>query len=710
MADVYRPHACTEREALERLASEADLGQDRLSRIRLEFDSSVHRRITLWVPDLVGQSQPPESAMGVDEGLARLLVNATTATTATTATADPRRAAEPSPERLFIITTMTTASHVSADAVLATLRRLERFATPARVARLRSEGGADTWLLHVLVDRERHSGFSGLEALGLFDAWQPLSGYASEGCRLFLTAGLSLPADLLWPLWRLLSKDEAASLLALGPQGPRDERFYILSRTERASIASEPRDRSAPAERRARARVGESEGRSPSDKDDEANRFERISLPPRAFVDSMEVGFALDACVRVSTLSQAPAQPNLMKDLREEAPSRGFRLTLESTRAVEEVGRDLDRLRSQHAYLVQRIAYAESLHRPRPHLLRFTARQLAALAHTIYSFAPDSLFNARPHVRYAFRATPQDPGGLHYLWIDPEAVRRTPDPLPLYESSPPMRFWLDPTWGRHYHDGAGTAACVFVPEHTALAPPLHAWIPGDMDEHLRRVFARPALGAESAAKSSGSFIYVLDRVTGDAATLELTVLERDSFKSIDASVNWLNDNISVIERLDVADLVRDAAATAQADALSADAAAATSAARRDFLRDAARTRERFLKDLDAVVSSINRGTFDVLQRAHHAIDLMKGLDDEMKGLADIRERSKGIASVSDLLNGIAGLTTALTDRVSALEREVGAALRQAEAQSDDEHRRVDAFIESLEARRADLRERLQRGN
>jgi hypothetical protein len=672
MADVYRPHACTEREALERLASEADLEQDRLSRIRLEFDSSVHRRITLWVPDLVGQSQPPESAMGVDEGLARLLVNATTATTATTATADPRRAAEPSHERLFI---MTTASQVSADAVVATLRRLERFATPARVARLRSEGGADAWLLHVLVDRERHSGFSGLEALGLFDAWQPLSGYASEGCRLFLTAGVSLPADLLWPLWRLLSKDEAASLLALGPQGPRDERFYVLSRTDR-----------------------------------EANRFERISLPPRAFVDSMEVGFALDACVRVSTLSQAVEQPNLMKDLREQAPSRGYRLTLESTRAVEEIGRDLDRLRSQHAYLVQRIAYAESLHRPRPRLLRFTARQLAALAHTIYSFAPDSLFNARPHVRYAFRATPQDPGGLHYLWIDPEAVRRTPDPLPLYESSPPMRFWLDPTWGRHYHDRAGTAACVFVPEHTALAPPLHAWIPGDMDEHLRRVFARPALGAESAAKSSGSFIYVLDRVTGDAATLELTVLDRDSFTSIDASVNWLNDNISVTERLDVADLVRDAAATARADALSADAAAATSAARRDFLRDAARTRERFMKDLDAVVSSINRGTFDVLQRAHHAIDLMKGLDDEMKGLADIRERSKGIASVSDLLNGIEGLTTALTDRVSALEREVGSALRQAEAQSDDEQRRVDAFIQSLEARRADLRERLQRGN
>jgi hypothetical protein len=37
------------------------------------------------------------------------------------------------------------------------------------------------------------------------------------------------------------------------------------SRVKGASIASEPRDRSAPAKRSARERVGESEGRSPSD-------------------------------------------------------------------------------------------------------------------------------------------------------------------------------------------------------------------------------------------------------------------------------------------------------------------------------------------------------------------------------------------------------------------------------------------------------------
>ena len=466
---------------------------------------------------------------------------------------------------------------------------------------------------------------------------------------------------------------------------------------------SEPRERSAPAQRRARERVGESEGRSPS------VEFERIALPPHAFVDSIEVGFALDTCVRVSNLSHGGEPPNLAQRLREEAPTRGYRLTLESTRAIEEAGRDLDRLRSQQAYLAQRIAYAESLHRPRPRLLRFNARQLAALAHTIYSFGPESLFSARPHVRYAFQATPQEPAGLHYLWIDPEVVRRTPDPLPLYESTPPMRFWLDPSWGRHYLDEGGAAGCVFVPEQTALAPTLHTWIPGDMDEHLRRVFAQPSPRTEGGSRS-GSCVYVLDREAGGTGVLELTVLARDDFKPIDASVNWLNDTIIVAGRLDAADLVRETAATLRADLLAADAVDTASAARRDFLRDAARTRERFMKDLDAVISSINRCTFEVLQRAHLTIDGMKGLDRDMESLADIRERSEGVASVSDLLNGIDAMTSTLKDRLSVLERAVGDALRQAEAESEDEQRRVEAFIQSLETKRADLRQRLQRGN
>ena len=80
----------------------------------------------------------------------------------------------------------------------------------------------------------------------------------------------------------------------------------------------------------------------------------------------------------------------------------------------------------------------------------------------------------------------------------------------------------------------------------------------------------------------------------------------------------------------------------------------------------------------------------------------------MDDLADIHERSKGIASVSDLLNGIDGMTRALRDRVSALERETGETLRQADQESEEQQRRVEAFIVSLEDRRDALRERLHR--
>jgi chromosome segregation ATPase len=205
-------------------------------------------------------------------------------------------------------------------------------------------------------------------------------------------------------------------------------------------------------------------------------------------------------------------------------------------------------------------------------------------------------------------------------------------------------------------------------------------------------------------------VYVLDRDPLNTDALELTVLERGEFKPIDASVNWLNDNIIVANRIDITELLRNTAATARADLLATDAADAASAAGRDFRRDAARTRERFMKDLDAVISSINRCTFEVLQRAHLAIDGMKRLDDDLNAVADIRERSAGIASVSDLLNGVDNATAALRDRISTLERRVGEALRQADAQAATEQRRVEAFVQSLETRRDELRTRLQRAN
>jgi hypothetical protein len=326
----------------------------------------------------------------------------------------------------------------------------------------------------------------------------------------------------------------------------------------------------------------------------------------------------------------------------------------------------------------------------------------------VYSFAPESLFDSRPRVQYAFQATKREPTGLHYLLIEPEAVWRSPNPSALYLNDPPMRFWLDPSWGRYYHEEGGASGCVFVPEETALFPALHAWVPADMDGHLRRVFARPWLAANSAPdRPDASHVYVLDH-GGDGGRLELTVLDRESFKPLGASVQWLTDNLTIAERHDVAELLVTAARSVRRDALADATVDETSASLREFRREAAKARERFAKDLDAVVSSVNRCTFDVLQRAHLSIDAMKALDKEMEGLAGVRERSQGVASVSELLSGIDTLTTLLTDRLGALEKRVGAALRQADALAEDEGRKLADFVASLEAKRADLRQRLHR--
>jgi hypothetical protein len=655
MADVYAPRACTEREALDLLAAEAERGDGRLGKARLDFDTSVLRRVTLWLPDVVGQTELPASAVGLDVGLPRLLVNRAREAT---------RVAELSHERLFIT------SRLEPDAVVRTLRKLEGFATPARVARLRSEGGADVWLVHVLVDPHRQSGFSGLEKLGLFRDWDGLACYSIDASRVFLTAGVLLPRDLLDPLSRLLAQDETIALLGLHPQGPRDERFYILNRT------------------------------------DDPGTYETLALPAHAFVDSTEVGFALDASVTLTKLESADPTLDLLKDLGGRAPSRGYRLRLETTRAGDRAPRELEQLWSQQAYLSQRIAYAESLRRPKPHLLRFTQHQLGALAHMVYSFDPVSLFDSRPRVLYAFQASSREPAGFHYLLIEPDAVRRSPDPSPLYVNAPAMKFWLDPSWGR-YHEEAGANGYVFVPEHTALVPSLHAWMPADMDEHLRRVFARPWLAANGAEDQRGaSYVYVLDQAP-EAGRLELTVIERASFKHLGTSVRWLSDNLTIADRQDVAALLVHAAEAVRRDVLTDAAAGETPASLKEFRREAANARARFIKDLDAVVSSVNRSTFDVLQRAHLAIDAMKELDREMDGLADIRERSQGVASVRELLNGIDTLTTLLTDRLGALEKHVSSALRQADALAEDERRKVDDLLLSLEAKRANLRDRLQ---
>jgi hypothetical protein len=67
---------------------------------------------------------------------------------------------------------------------------------------------------------------------------------------------------------RSKADEQAAIAAARTIQGVRDVKSELKIQADgirERAIASEPRERSAPAKRRARERVGESEGRSPSD-------------------------------------------------------------------------------------------------------------------------------------------------------------------------------------------------------------------------------------------------------------------------------------------------------------------------------------------------------------------------------------------------------------------------------------------------------------
>ncbi len=81
--------------------------------------------------------------------------------------------------------------------------------------------------------------------------------------------------------------------------------------------------------------------------------------------------------------------------------------------------------------------------RPRPQLLRFTQAGLPALADALGSYPQPVIRDGL--MQYAFQSTKRHPNGLHYLLIDPKAVKSELNPLSLLSSvnGDTVRFHLD---------------------------------------------------------------------------------------------------------------------------------------------------------------------------------------------------------------------------------------------------------------------------
>lgn len=196
---------------------------------------------------------------------------------------------------------------------------------------------------------------------------------------------------------------------------------------------------------------------------------------------------------------------------------------------------------------------------PRPILLRFTQARLHVLADVLRSYPQKIIQSGR--IKYAFQATEHKPEGLHYLLIDPaQAVKTEMDPFLLWldPGGQAVQFRLDPFWASYYH-GHDNKYLLFVPQGSALSPPMHDWDQKSMDTYLRDIMTKWYHGEHGVPVIPGKPIYIFEGETRADANVQISILDHDQFQPLRERLGWLNDNLDIIQAVEKEELVREIA-------------------------------------------------------------------------------------------------------------------------------------------------------
>lgn len=250
-------------------------------------------------------------------------------------------------------------------------------------------------------------------------------------------------------------------------------------------------------------------------------------------------------------------------------PPVGYQPELREGYAPEQVDVEIERLGEGIRRMEDRLAYLDGLRAPVWRLLRFTQAQLPGLADALRCFSTPDL--ERGVIRYGFQATDRDPAGLHYLLFQPDNAVMT-EPFPHWRwqaiDMQPMQFRLDPYWARYYHD-RHAQSLLFVPDGTALFPPLHSWHRTDMEDHLRSVVQSwlPQEDPDTARIIPNRPVYVFTQGDRHSGRLVIEILDFDSLAPVFERIDWINSNIELVDAVPAEDLIAAMAEEAGRNAL-----------------------------------------------------------------------------------------------------------------------------------------------
>jgi hypothetical protein len=607
-----------------------------------------------------GYKAPAGDAVPLAEGLARLLLMP--------GKEQVKRAEVKEDEFLLV------GKDIGKDEARGIFEQLSVHATHTRVSGAETRAGS-RYLFYVKDDRQRRSTFQGLVSGEAFPGCQLLRAYRAAEFTIFLPpesvpgaveldyfSRFVLAAPTVWGLEEVKGEERTGSgLLAGVVRWPGRIEFLFLAglRFYDQSVFIRPRPEAG------------------------AVTFELLDL--KAGEKGMD---ALGA------------------ELQTAAPEVGYRLELRTTRHLDQ--EKVERLYEEKARIEYQIAYRESITRPRPVLLRFTQRQLPALADVIRGFPMRIIHEGG--LKYGFQATKAHPSGFHFIYLDPwEAAQVSLDPLPLYEGLDPwpMRFHLDPFWARYYFDQGGTAL-VFVPDGTALFPPIHDWDRQSMDVYLREVMQQWFAGEAGVLDIPANPVFVFDGAPKPRAEIRITVLDRDELEPLHMRLGWLNDNLTVAYAVGIENLVTNLAKDITWQEIYRETTAEAEELRKDFETAADGASRRVAEVISVLTSSLTEEVNRVVGKTFEMSQKVKELDGMLKGWEDACREIRGILEEVDRGRGSAILQTVkVQNEFYNVVRQIEYDLAVSQRSREEIERKIAEEINKLKESYKSLRKKLK---